>query len=165
VHWGKLLHESFFNGPVFLLLGSLCVGIITGYRGEEELLRPFSHDIFVGALCFFLLDLGLMAARRLRDLASAGIFLIAFAVLAPIVNAIIGIIAARLLGLGMGDALLLAILCGGASYIAAPAALRLVVPQANPSLYVPMALGITFPFNVTIGIPLYLEILRRMWGE
>jgi uncharacterized protein len=165
VHWGKLLHESFFNGPVFLLLGSLAVGMITGYRGEEELLRPFSHDIFVGALCFFLLDLGLMAARRLRDLASAGPFLIGFAILAPVINALLGVAVAGLLGLKMGDALLFAILCGSASYIAAPAALRLVVPQANPSLYVPMALGITFPFNVAVGIPLYLEILRRVWGE
>jgi uncharacterized protein len=162
VHWGKLLHESFLNGPVFLLLGSLAVGVITGERGEQ-LLRPFSHDIFTGALCFFLLDLGLMAARRLRDLASAGAFLIGFAIVAPIINAIIGLGAAWLLRLNIGDALLFMVLCGGASYIAAPAALRLVVPQANASLYVPMALGITFPFNVAVGIPLYLAILQAFW--
>lgn len=164
VKWGKLLHESFLNGPVFLLLGSIAVGIITGDEGRR-LLEPFSHQIFTGALCFFLLDLGLMAARRLRDLASAGVYLIGFAILAPIFNSVLGLGVAGLLGLGTGDALLFAILCGGASYIAAPAALRLVVPQANASLYVPMALGITFPFNVAIGIPLYLEILRRTWGE
>lgn len=165
VNWRKLLHESFLNGPVFLLLGSLLVGIITGYRGEESLLKPFSHDIFIGALCFFLLDLGLMAARRLRELASAGAFLIGFAIIMPVFNALIGVGLSAILGLKMGDALLFAILCGSASYIAAPAALRLVVPQANPSLYVPMALGITFPVNVAIGIPLYLEVLRWVWGQ
>jgi uncharacterized protein len=162
VQWGKLLHESFLNGPVFLLLGSLMVGVITGERGEQ-LLRPFSHDIFTGALCFFLLDLGLMAARRLRDLTNAGTFLLGFAIVAPVINGLIGVFAAYLLGLSLGDALLFTVLCGGASYIAAPAALRLVVPQANASLYVPMALGITFPFNVAIGIPLYLTLLQYLW--
>jgi uncharacterized protein len=163
IQWGKLLHESFLNGPVFLLLGSMAVGIITGDRGET-LLRPFYSDIFTGALCFFLLDLGLLAARRLRDLRDVGWFAIAFAIVTPVVNAMLGLVAARLLGLGHGDAFLLMLLSGSASYIAAPAALRLIIPEANPSIYVPMALGITFPLNVAIGIPVYLELTRLMWA-
>lgn len=163
VEWGKLLHEAFLNGPVFLLLGSMAVGIITGPKGRL-LLEPFSDKIFAGILCFFLLDLGLLAARRLRDLGKAGAFCIGFAILAPIAQASIGMLLARLLGLNAGDALLFTMLAGSASYIAVPAAIRLVIPKANAGLYVPMALAITFPLNVTIGIPVYLSIIHGIWG-
>ncbi len=164
IPWGKLLHESFLNGPVFLLLGSLGVGILTGDKGEA-VLKPFSSGIFTGILCFFLLDLGLLAARRLRDLRAAGLGGVAFALLAPIVSGLLGIVIARVLHLSKGDALLFTMLCGSASYIAVPAALRLVVPRSNPGLYIPMALGITFPFNVTLGIPMYLAIIGAVWGN
>ncbi|MBX3376303.1 MAG: sodium-dependent bicarbonate transport family permease [Phycisphaeraceae bacterium] len=160
--WGKLLHESFLNGPVFLLLGSMAVGLLTGSRGDT-LLRPFYQGIFTGILCFFLLDLGLLAAQRLRTLAAAGAFGIGFAVVMPVLSGLVGMALARVIGLGTGDALLFTVLCGSASYIAVPAAIRLVVPQANAGLYIPMALGITFPLNVTLGIPLYLFLIKAIW--
>ena len=108
-------------------------------------MKPFADDIFKGVLAFFLLDLGLVAARRLGDLRRAGGFLAAFALLVPVVNALAGIAIAHLIGLSKGDALMLTVLCASASYIAVPAAMRLAIPEANPSLYVPMALAITFP--------------------
>lgn len=163
IAWGPLLHESFLNGPVFLLLGSMLVGLITGSKGAAAL-KPFAADAFTGVLCFFLLDLGLVAARRIRDLREGGVFCVAFALIAPVLNAGLGAAAAWALGLPTGDAFLLIVLAGSASYLAVPATMRLVVPEATPSLFVPMALGITFPFNVTIAIPLYLTLLERWWG-
>jgi hypothetical protein len=111
---------------------------------------------------FFLLDMGLVAARRIRDLRQAGMFLIGFAVLMPIANAFIGIILAKIIGMGEGNALLFAVLCASASYIAVPAAMRMTVPEANPSLYVSMALAITFPFNIIVGIPIYLQAIKLL---
>jgi hypothetical protein len=122
---------------------------------------PFTEKLFYGALCFFLLDMGLVAAQRLQDLRKVGSFLIGFAVLAPLVNAMLGLGISRLLGLPQGDALLFMVLCASASYIAVPAAMRMTVPEANPSLYISTALGLTFPFNVVVGIPLYLSLVQR----
>ena len=157
--WGKVMHEAFLNGSVFLLVGSLLVGLLTGDKGWEKL-QPFTQGIFYGALTFFLLDMGLVAARRIRDLSKTGSFLIGFSVFIPVVNAILGILIAKLLGIGEGNGLLFAVLCASASYIAVPAAMRLTVPEANPSLYVSMALALTFPFNIIVGIPLYLQIIK-----
>ncbi|KYC42823.1 sodium-dependent bicarbonate transport family permease [Scytonema hofmannii PCC 7110] len=157
--WGKVLQEAFLNGSVFLLVGSLLVGLLTGKQGMEKL-HPFTHEIFYGALTFFLLDMGLVAARRIKDLGKTGSFLIAFSVFIPVANAILGVLVSKLLGLGAGDGLLFAVLCASASYIAVPAAMRLTVPEANPSLYVSMALALTFPFNIVVGIPLYLQLLH-----
>jgi uncharacterized protein len=109
-----------------------------------------------------LLDMGLVAARRIRDLKQTGFFLIGFAILMPIGNAVIGILLAKVVGMGPGNGLLFAVLCASASYIAVPAAMRMTVPQANPSLYVSMALAITFPFNIIIGIPMYLQAIRLL---
>ena len=120
-------------------------------------------DPFQAVLCLFLLDMGLLAARRLGDLRRSGVFLVAFALIAPPLQAGLGIVAARALGLGEGDALLLAVLFGSASYIAAPAALRLALPNANPSLFVPLSLGVTFPFNIIVGIPLYAMAINMWW--
>lgn len=153
----EVAREAFLNGAVFLLLGSLVIGAVAGERGWEAV-RPVADAPFKGVLCLFLLDMGLAAARRLRDLRGAGAFLAGFAVLAPVIQSLLGLATARALGLGLGDALLLAVLTGSASYIAVPAAMRLSIPRANPSLYVPMALAVTFPFNVVIGIPLYFHI-------
>jgi hypothetical protein len=105
--------------------------------------------------------MGLVAAQRLQDLRKVGSFLIGFAVLAPLVNAMLGLGISRLLGLPQGDALLFMVLCASASYIAVPAAMRMTVPKANPSLYISTALGLTFPFNVVVGIPLYLSLVQR----
>lgn len=159
--WGVVLQEAFLNGSVFLLVGSVVVGMLTGEKGWEKL-EPFTQGIFYGVLTFFLLDMGLVAARRIRELRKTGSFLIGFSVLVPVFNAVLGIGIAKLLGFSEGNALLFAVLCASASYIAVPAAMRLTVPEANPSLYVSMALALTFPFNIIVGIPLYLEIIKHL---
>ncbi|NJR46526.1 MAG: sodium-dependent bicarbonate transport family permease [Hyellaceae cyanobacterium CSU_1_1] len=160
--WGEVLREAFLNASVFLLIGSLIIGILTGEEGWIKL-EPFTQGIFYGALTFFLLDMGLVAAKKIKDLSKTGVFLIGFSVFVPIVNALIGIGIAKVLGFTQGDALLFAVLCASASYIAVPAAMRMTVPEANPSLYVSMALALTFPFNIIVGIPLYLEIIKHIF--
>lgn len=160
--WGAVLHEAFLNGSVLLLIGSVVVGVASGKEGWSKLHLFVEKDIFYGALMFFLLDMGLVAARRIRDLKQTGFFLIGFAILMPVGNAVIGILLAKLVGMGTGNALLFAVLCASASYIAVPAAMRMTVPQANPSLYVSMALAITFPFNIIIGIPMYLQAIKLL---
>ncbi|QIR38395.1 sodium-dependent bicarbonate transport family permease [Tolypothrix sp. PCC 7910] len=159
--WGEVLREAFLNGSVFLLVGSVIIGILTGERGWEKL-QPFTQQIFYGALAFFLLDMGMVAARRIKDLGKTGSFLIAFSVFMPVANAILGIIIAKCIGISEGNSLLFAVLCASASYIAVPAAMRMTVPEANPSLYVSMALALTFPFNIIVGIPLYMNIIKAM---
>ena len=159
----ELCRDAFFNGSVFLILGSLVIGVLSGEAGAKAL-KPFTSDIFTGVLCFFLLDLGIVAAKRLGDLKRAGVFLIAFGILLPLANAAVAIPLAYALGLSQGDAFLFTILCASASYIAVPAAMRLSIPEANPSLYVPMSLAITFPFNIIAGMPLYLAIINRIWS-
>ncbi|MEQ1923553.1 MAG: sodium-dependent bicarbonate transport family permease, partial [Pyrinomonadaceae bacterium] len=161
--WSELWRDAFFNGSVFLIMGSLLIGLLSGEAGAKAL-KPFTSDIFTGVLCFFLLDMGIVAAKRLGDLKRAGVFLTAFAVLLPVVNAAVAIPLAYALGLSQGDAFLFTILCASASYIAVPAAMRLSIPEANPSLYVPMSLAITFPFNIIAGMPLYLAVINRLWS-
>jgi uncharacterized protein len=158
--WSEVLREAFLNGSVLLLIGSVIIGILTGVEGWHKVHLFVEKDIFYGALMFFLLDMGLVAARRIQDLRQTGMFLIGFAVLMPILNALIGIVLAKAIGMGQGDALLFAVLCASASYIAVPAAMRMTVPEANPSLYVSMALAITFPFNIIVGIPIYLQAIK-----
>ncbi len=160
--WGEVLREAFLNGSVLLLIGSLIIGVLTGGDGWSKVHLFVEKDLFYGALMFFLLDMGLVAARRVQDLRKTGMFLIGFAVLMPIANALIGIILAKTIGMGRGDALLFAVLCASASYIAVPAAMRMTVPEANPSLYVSMALAITFPFNIVVGIPIYLQTIKLL---
>jgi len=159
--WGEVLREAFLNGSVFLLIGSVVIGMLTGEKGWEKL-HPFTQEIFYGVLAFFLLDMGMVAARRIKDLSKTGSFLIAFSVFMPVANAILGIIIAKFIGISAGNALLFAVLCASASYIAVPAAMRMTVPEANPSLYVSMALALTFPFNIIVGIPLYMNIIKAM---
>ncbi|HLO52452.1 MAG TPA: sodium-dependent bicarbonate transport family permease [Kamptonema sp.] len=163
ISWTEVLREACLNGSVFLLVSSLIIGLLTGENGWGKI-KPFSDDLFYGVLCFFLLDMGLIAARRLNDLKKAGSFVIGFSVGMPLLNAMIGIGLAKLLGLSIGDALLFAVLCASASYIAVPAAMRMSVPEANPSLYISMALAVTFPFNIIVGIPMYLQIIQRIWN-
>ncbi len=159
---GELLRDAFFNGSVVMILGSLVIGLLTGKAGEAKL-QPFTGAIFTGMLSFFLLDMGLVAAKRLRDLKRSGAFLIVFALVLPLFNAALGIVIAKLLGISAGDALLFTVLCASASYIAVPAAMRLAIPAASPSLYVPMSLAITFPFNIVAGLPLYLYVIQLWW--
>jgi len=160
--WKQLLREAFLNGAVVVLLGSLAIGALTGAKDWESV-KPFAYEPFKGVLCLFLLDMGLLAAKRLKVIVEAGGFLVSFGIIAAIIQGVIGIGIAWLLDLRPGDALLLTILCGSASYIAVPAAARLAIPKANPSLYVPLSLAITFPFNIAIGIPLYMTIIQSLW--
>jgi uncharacterized protein len=161
--WGEVLRESCLNGSVYLLIGSLLVGLITSEEGWNNV-EPFTGGMFYGILTFFLLDMGLVAARRLQDLRKGGSFLIGFSVLMPIFNAVVGIGIAALLQMTPGNALLFAVLCASASYIAVPAAMRMTVPEANPSLYISMALALTFPFNIIFGIPIYYQLIQHLWG-
>jgi uncharacterized protein len=154
--WGEVLREAFLNGSVLLLIGSLIIGVLTGANGWDKVNLFVEKDLFYGSLMFFLLDMGLVAARRIQDLRETGMFLIGFAI------AFIGIFIAKAIGMGPGNALLFAVLCASASYIAVPAAMRMTVPEANPSLYVSMALAITFPFNIIVGIPIYLQAINLL---
>ncbi|MCT0198258.1 sodium-dependent bicarbonate transport family permease [Synechococcus sp. CS-1325] len=162
IRWGALLHEAFLNSSVLLLIGSLVIGLLVAAFSPQglEKMEPFTGKLFYGALSFFLLDMGIVAAQRLSDLRRAGAFLIGFALLMPLFNAAVGLGLSRLLGLPQGDALLFMVLCASASYIAVPAAMRMTVPEANPSFYISTALGVTFPFNIIVGIPLYMAMLR-----
>jgi DNA-binding LacI/PurR family transcriptional regulator len=149
-----ILHEAFFNGSVVLLLGAMLIGFLTGERGQVTL-HPFTHEIFTGMLCLFLLDLGIVSARRLEALRAVGPILVIFALVIPLPNAALGLGLSWLLDLSVGNAVLLTVLAASASYIAVPAAMRLALPEAKSSLFLPMSLGLTFPFNIIVGIPLY----------
>lgn len=166
LRWGPLLHEACLNGSVFLIVGSMVIGYITGPEGLEQV-YPVVQAPFLGVLCLFLLDMGIVAARRLRDLGDSEgsgklplAFMAAAALAFPLVNAAAALGFGVLLDLGEGDLVLLTILGASASYIAVPAALRLALPQASPSIYLPMSLAITFPFNILLGIPLYHELAK-----
>ncbi len=161
--WSQLLREAFGSGPVVLLIGSLFIGAATGHRGWEGV-KPLIGDPFKGVLALFLLDMGIHAARHLGRLPQASGFLVTFAVLASLSHAGLGIAIGLFLDLSKGDTLLLAVLFGSASYIAVPAAARLALPQANPGIYLPMSLGVTFPFNVVVGIPMYLSAINTLWA-
>ncbi|QTR51490.1 sodium-dependent bicarbonate transport family permease [Candidatus Thiothrix anitrata] len=154
VRWGRMLHEVFFGKSIFLLLGGMIIGYVAGPQGIAPLDNVF-FDLFKGALAIFLLEMGLVAAGRLADLRAYGVFLIGFGIVMPILSASLGTAVGWMLGLSVGGTMLLAALYASASYIAAPAAMRIAVPEANPGLSIGAALGVTFPFNILIGIPLY----------
>ncbi len=160
VGWGRLAHETLFGKAVYLLLGGLLIGAIAGPDGLAPV-KPLFGDLFKGVLCLFLLEMGLVAGSRLAELRRAGPFLIAFGLCMPVVFGVIGLVVGRGLGLSVGGCAILATLCASASYIAAPTAMRIAVPQANPALSIGAALGVTFPFNVTLGVPLYLWAAQR----
>jgi hypothetical protein len=154
---GKVLHESLTDGAQLLLLGAMLVGLLTGEPGREAM-QPFSGDLFKGMLAFFLLDMGLQTARNLPQLRGQSPWLIAYALIAPLVHAALALALARLAGLPLGDTVLLMVLAASASYIAVPAVLRHAIPQANPSVYFGLSLGLTFPFNILVGIPTYAAV-------
>ncbi|MCA8996368.1 MAG: sodium-dependent bicarbonate transport family permease [Planctomycetaceae bacterium] len=159
----ELLREAFASGPVVLLMGSVAIGFLTGPSGWTSM-KPVLGDPFKGILTLFLLDMGTTAARSLKRLPEASGFLVTFAIVAAVLHAGLGIAIARVMGLAPGDALLLAVLLGSGSYIAVPAAARMALPEANPGIYLPMSLGVTFPFNVVVGIPMYLMLIQFAWG-
>lgn len=150
----KVLHESFTDGGQLLLLGSLTVGLISGDSGQK-VMAPFSIDLFKGLLAFFLLDMGLLAARSIGEMKGKPRFALAYAFLASPIHASMGFVLCHLFQVPLGDTILLMILAASASYIAVPAVLRHTMPEVNPALYMGMSLGITFPLNIIIGIPLY----------
>ena len=160
----NVLHEAFTDGAHLLLLASLVIGYVTGAPGKASL-DPFLTSIQKGMLLFFLLEMGLLVARKARDLKTHGPFLTGFALLMPLVNACLATLLAKLFGLDLGDAFLLTVLAASASYIVVPAVVRYAIPEANASLYFGMSLAVTFPFNILIGIPLYFTILSKLWGQ
>jgi hypothetical protein len=157
--WGELAHEVLFGKSVLLLLGGLVIGTIAGPEGIKPI-EPVFMGMFKGVLALFLLEMGLVAGARLGDLKRAGLFLVVFGIAAPVVLGVFGAVVGHLIGLSLGGTAILATLAASASYIAAPTAMRIAVPEANPALSIGVALGVTFPFNITLGIPLYLQYAR-----
>jgi len=160
---GKILHESFTDGAHLLLLGAMAVGYLSGEAGQA-VMKPFSGDLFKGMLAFFLLDMGLMVARRFGEARQQSPLLMVYAVVGPVFHAGIALAMGWLLGLSAPDTALLMVLAASASYIVVPAVLRYAIPEANPSLYFGLSLGITFPFNLLVGIPLYTTVATRVLG-
>jgi hypothetical protein len=158
---GKILHESFTDGAQLLLLGAMLVGMMTGNEGKAAM-EPFSGDLFKGMLSFFLLDMGLMAARNLPQVKGKSPALIAYAIIGPILHASMALGLAFILNLPAGDGALLMVLAASASYIAVPAVLKFALPEANPSLYFGLSLGVTFPLNILFGIPAYVSIAQSV---
>jgi hypothetical protein len=163
VAWGRILREVLLGRSVLLLLGGLAVGWAAGREGLEPM-APLFFDLFKGILAIFLLEMGLIAASHFGGFRRHGLFITSFAVVAPLVFAPMGAGFAMLLGLSPGGAVLLATLAASASYIAAPAAMRSAVPEANPALSLTAALAVTFPFNILVGIPLYERFVGWLYG-
>jgi uncharacterized protein len=159
----KILHESFTDGAQLLLLGAMAVGYLSGEAGKA-VMAPFSSDLFKGMLAFFLLDMGLMVAKNFGSVRGQSPFLIAYASIGPLVHASIALLLAALLQLPAADGALLMVLSASASYIVVPAVLRYAIPEANPGLYLGLSLGVTFPLNMLLGIPLYTYIAVRVLG-
>jgi uncharacterized protein len=159
----EMMRELFLNASVVLLLGSFAIGVISGPEGFEEV-KPLFESGFKGVLCLFLLDMGLIAARRLIDSRALTMRLAALAVALPLVNGVIAVALGTMLGLSVADSAALGVLGASASYIAVPAAMRLALPQADPGIYLTMSLSITFPFNVVFGIAIYAAIARALSG-
>lgn len=157
----KVLHESLTDGTQLVLLGAMLIGLTTGASGWL-VMQSFVGHLFKGLLAFFLLDMGLTAARNLHGLRGQSSWLIAYGLCAPLLHALLALAFCRLLGLPAGDTILLMVLAASASYIAVPAVMRYAIPEANPSLYMGLALGLTFPFNLIVGIPLYTAWIQRL---
>ena len=157
---GKVLHESLTDGAQLLLLGAMVVGMLTGESGRVAM-QPFAGDLFKGMLAFFLLDMGLMAARNMGELKGKSAWLLAYAIGGPLVHAGLALGVAVVTGMSAGNGALLVVLAASASYIAVPAVLRQALPEAKPSIYFGMSLGLTFPFNILVGIPLYVQAAQR----
>jgi len=159
----KILHESFTDGAQLLLLGAMAVGYLSGEAGKA-VMAPFSSDLFKGMLAFFLLDMGLMVARSLGSVRGQSVVLLAYASIGPLVHAALALALAAVLQLPAADAALLMVLSASASYIVVPAVLRYAIPEANPSLYLGLSLGVTFPLNILLGIPLYTWVAGQVLG-
>jgi hypothetical protein len=153
----EVIKHSFTNGSVLLILGSLIIGMLANAK-QAEGIKPFTTDIFKGFLAIFLLDMGIVSGRKLSSFSGSGWFPILFAILVPLLNGCIVAIVSSVVTADVSNRFIFAVLAASASYIAVPAAMKIAIPKANPGLYLPMALAITFPLNITIGLPLYLYI-------
>jgi hypothetical protein len=163
ISWGESLQEIFSSRSILLLVGGLVLGFATGTVGYAKI-EPFFGALFIGMLTLFLLEMGTLAGRRMRDVKTAGVGLIVFAIVFPIISGVLGVVFGYVSGLSIGGAAVLGVLAASASYIAAPAAVRLALPEANPGIYLSASLGITFPFNLTIGIPLIVLVAQSLEG-
>ncbi|GDY21053.1 sodium-dependent bicarbonate transport family permease [Verrucomicrobiota bacterium] len=157
------MHEALFGRSIFLLVGALIVGALCGKAGMEKV-EPFFVTPFQGVLALFLLEMGTVAGRRIEDLRKVGPFLLGFGVVMPLLHGCLGVWLGKISGLELGGATLMGVLAASASYIAAPAAIRMSLPDANPTLYLTSSLAITFPFNIALGIPIYFEVARRLYS-
>ena len=158
----RLLREALTNGSVVLLCGTMLIGALLSAKGHAQL-KPFFETIFMGALCLFILEMGLEAGKHMNELRRVGLRLILFGLIAPLVGALFGaFVGGSILGFGVGGTVLVMVLAGSASYIAVPPAVRHAIPEANPSYSLTLALGITFPFNVALGIPLYHQVAELL---
>jgi hypothetical protein len=165
VTWSETLREVLTGRSIVLLVGGLGVGFITGASGFEGI-EPLFGGLFAGILTLFLLELGIVAGRRLRDIRAGGWPLVAFGIWFPLLAGALGVMGGALAGLGLGGATVLGVMSASASYIAAPAAVRLALPEASPGIYLTAALGVTFPFNLVLGIPLlhaFSTFLSDLW--
>jgi hypothetical protein len=160
--FGHVVHEAFTDGSHLLLLGSLAIGALTGDQGKA-MMEPFSGALFKGMLAIFLLDMGLLVARQLPTLRQVPPYLLLYAVLGPLAHAALAVGLGWSFGLPQGDTTLLAVLAASSSYIVVPAVLRQAIPEAQPALYLGMSLGVTFVFNILIGIPLYTWAIQQWW--
>lgn len=153
-----VLH-SFTNASVLMILGSLVIGIIADTK-QAEGIKPFTTDIFKGFLAIFLLEMGMVTAKRFSAFTKYGLYVFLFAIIVPAINGCITAYASQYITADIGNRFIFSVLAASASYIAVPAAMRLAAPKADPGLYIPMALGVTFPFNITVGMPFYLMIIN-----
>ncbi len=160
---GGLWHEVLFNASVVLLVGSFLIGLVAGKDGFAPI-KPVFDGGYRGILCLFLLDMGLIASRRLMQTKALTLPLVALGIAIPIINGVIGTVAGTVIGVDVGTAAMLGILAASASYIAVPAAMRLALPEADPGIYLSMSLGITFPFNIIFGISLFAWLAQTLGG-
>ncbi|QCK88011.1 sodium-dependent bicarbonate transport family permease [Phreatobacter aquaticus] len=159
----RVIRETVSGKSIVLLVGGMAIGAMVGTSGLQPV-KPLFVDLFRGLLCLFMIELGIQTMERVTDLRRSGAVLVVFALVAPVVNGCLGLIAASLAGMSVGGAIVLATLAASASYIVAPAAVRMALPEANPSLYLTASLAVTFPFNLIAGIPLYGALARALYG-
>jgi len=157
---GPMIRHSFTNGSVLMIVGSLVIGIIADAK-QAEGIKPFTTDIFKGFLAIFLLEMGLVTGAKLAAFRTYGWFALAFAIVIPCANGCGVAAISHLVSADHGNRFMFSILAASASYIAVPAAMRLAAPKADPGLYIPMALAVTFPFNITLGMPLYAWVIQH----
>lgn len=155
----SIVKHSFTNGSVLLILGSLIIGLLAS--DEQALgIKPFTNDLFKGFLAIFLLDMGIVSGKKLNDFLKSGWFAVVFAIVIPLFNGCLVALLSQLVTEDIGNRFMLSVLAASASYIAVPAAMKIAVPKANPGLFLPMTLAITFPLNITFGMPIYLTIIE-----